>query len=275
MVRVLSPRESAAQAIGKFIVDFRHWLVPETRLLSRWKSQQHAYYVAEGRMVDDAPALIDSLRKAEAAVPMLVFAMKQVTAPPDLSQVIGMPFEKRVIIPTDPEKRQVIMRTEPRTYHVQLMFLTNDSDSAHAFASQFCSYIRLIEKRRIHVEYHLSPGITQPWHLTILDNSIYPDEITIEEANLKGALVDFDFSGLVPRVLKGLPPLYPEEFGPGSNLGGDTNNPNIPNRPGENPNGELGIVVQVDTHADLSGRRFVRGSIDPETRIITEEYIYL
>ncbi|GEM_PF-2347730 len=284
MTRVLTPRESAAQAIGKLILDFRYWLVPETSLLARWKTQQFAYLVAEGRMIDDAKALIDSMRKAEMTVPALIFAIKHVAAPPDLSQVVGVPFERKVILPSDPLKRQVLLRTEPRTYHIQFMFLCNDPDSANAFSSQFASYIRLIEKRRIHVEYFLSPDVKQAWHLTIFDNSIYPDEIAIEETNLTGALIDFDMSGLVPRAIKGLPPLYPEDFGPGSNVGGDANNPNNPGNGGNNPgegNGEppkpgtgagWGKVLEANIHTEPA-HRFIRVKQDPVTGLVTEELL--
>ena len=279
-LRVLTPRECVIRAIGKMILDFRVWLVPETKLLSRWKTQKYAYAVAEGRLVNDVQAMLDSLRKKEAEFPILVYAIQQIASPPDLSQVVGVPQELDVILPTDPLKRRVKLRTEPRAYHVQFAFLSNDTDSANAFTSQFCSYIRLMEKRRFGVEYYLSPDVTDRWHLTIFDNSIFPDSAQLDETNLVAGLLEFDFAGLVPRVIKGLPPLYAEEFGPGSNVGGDSYNPNSPiygGTPGSGQGGgqgdAWGVVVEADMFKDRNEPEFKRLYADEATGERTEQMI--
>lgn len=263
--RVLSPRECVSQAMGNFILDFRTWLIPETKLLTRWKTQKYAYAVAEGKLVDDLPSMLDSLRKKAIDFPILVYAVRQISAPPELSQVLGTHHEIKTVIPSDPLKRRVLLRTEPRVYHVQFLFLSNDVDSANAFTSQFCSYIRLMEKRRFEVNYFLSPDLRDKWHLTILDNSIYPDTADLEDKNIVAGLLDFDLSGLVPRVTKGLPQLYPDDFGDGSGIGGDATNPNHPNYgDGDNQQG-WGIVIEADLFKDRDLPTFKRLYADEVT----------
>lgn len=276
--RVLTPRECAQQSLAKLILDFRRWLVPETKLLSRWKTQRYAYAVAEGRLINDFNGMVDSYRKKERDVPMLLIAIQQVASPPDLSQVVGIPFELKTVIPTDPLKRKVTLRTEPRTYHVQFVFLANDTDSANAFTSQFCSYVRLMEKRRIAVNYFLSPDVRQEYHLTMFDNSLYPDKADIEEMNLVAGLIDFDLAGLVPRVTAGLPPLYQDEFtgvddGAGNgNGGGNGNGEDDGDGNGQDP-APWGVVTEADLNKDRPDPAFTRVKADPDTGERSEEQI--
>lgn len=278
--RVLTPRESAIQAVGRMVVDFRKWMIPETKLLSRWKTQKYAYAAAEGSMVDDIDQMIDSVRKKSIDLPIVVMAVRQISAPPELSQIIGVPQEIRTVIESDPLKRRVFLRTEPRTYHVQFVFLSNDTDSATSFTSQFCSYVRMLNKRRILVDYFLSPDLIDKWHLTIFENSLYPDSLQLDEKNLVAGMVDFDLGGLVPRVTRGLPPLYPDEFGEGSGVGGDANNPDHPHYQ-DNPSSGGGdgestgwhMVVEADLFKDRKKPTFNRLKADPETGVKTSEDI--
>lgn len=272
--RVLTPRECVEQAIAKMIMDFRTWIVPETKLLSRWKTQRFAYAVAEGRLINDFNAMLDSYRKKEKEVPMLLVAVQQIGAPPDLSQVVGIPYELKVVIPTDPLKRQVLLRTEPRMYHVQFVFLANDPDSANAFTSQFCSYIKLMEKRRITANYFLSPDLRQEWHLTIFDNSLYPDKADLDENNLVAGLLDFELAGLTPRVVAGLPPLYEDEFTETDNGGGTGGDGNNGGGTGEVPKGwEVVVEGDLNKDRDAHAEQFTRVLADPVTGERTEQQI--
>ncbi|MCU4320670.1 hypothetical protein KTH44_16255 [Acinetobacter bereziniae] len=260
-IRVLTPRECVQQAIGKFILDFRRWLVPETKLLSRWKTQHIAYTVAEGRMVNDFNTMLESYRKKNAELPMLLLSVQQIASPPELSQVVGTPFEVKTVIKHDPLKRRITLRSEPRTYHVQFVFLANDPDSANGFTSQFCNYIRLMEKRRIKVNYFLSPDLRDEWDITIFDNSLYPDKADIEEPNIVAGLLDFEFSGLTPRVMSGLPPLYEDEF----------TNPEVTDP--KNPYNEWSVVIEADLFKDRPAPTFVRVNANVITGEITEQNI--
>jgi len=269
MTRVLTPRECVQQALAKFVLDFRRWLIAETKLLSRWKTQKVAYAVAEGKLINDFNKMLDSYRKQSSGVPMLLLAVQEIAAPPDLSQIIGIPYEIKTVIETDPLKRRVKLRTEPRVYHVQFVFLANDVDSANAFTSQFCNYVRLMEKRRIMVNYFLSPDVRQEWHLTIFDNSLYPDKADIDESNLCAGLVDFEFAGLTPRVTAGLPPLYEDEFTDtdGSGSGG-TDGGNGNGSGGTDGNGSGGawtVTVEGDLFKDRNEPTFTRITADPQT----------
>lgn len=262
--KVLSPKECVQEAIGKFILDFRRWVVPETRLLSRWKTQTVAYAVAEGRLVNDFDGMLDSLRKKGVGFPILIVSVQHIAAPPDLGQVIGVPYEIKGIIKSDPLKRRVTLRTEPRTYHVQFVFLANDPDSANAFTSQLCSYVRLMEKRRIPVSYFLSPDVRDEWDITIFENTLYPDRAEIDSNNLVAGLVEFDFSGLLPRVITGLPPLYDDEFTHENGGGGG----------GSGSDKQFSVVVQADLFKTRENTdEFTRIDADIDTLERTEQTI--
>lgn len=261
MSRILSPRECVQQALGRFILDFRRWMVAETKLLNKWKSQRVAYSVAEGRLVNDFNAMLDSYRKKTQELPMLLIAVQQIASPPDLSQIIGIPFDVKTVIKSDPLKRNVTLRTEPRAYHVQFVFLANDPDSASSFTSQFCSYVRLMEKRRIPVNYFLSPDVRDEWDITIYDNSLYPDKADLDESNLVAGLVEFDFAGLTPRVTSGLPPLYPDEFPPEDENAGNPVKPIDP----DNPHGEWQVVVEADLFKGRDSDSYTKAEADPQT----------
>lgn len=257
-MRVLSPRECVSQTLAQFILDFRRWFSPETKILSKWKYQQVAYAVAEGRLVNDFPKQLDSYRKKDGALPILIIAVQNIVAPPDLSQIIGTPFEVKHVFKSDPQKRRVTMRTEPRAYHVQFVFVSNDPDSASAFTSQFCSYVRLMEKRRLMVNYFVSPEIRDAQPITIFDNSLYPDRVDLEETNLTAGLVEFDFAGLLPVVTSGLPPLYVDEFTPED----------------EKTSEQFAIVIEADLFKDRQGEKtFIRVNADPVTGERTEQVV--
>lgn len=291
MTRILTPRECVKQSLGRFILDFRRWLTPDTKLLGKWKTQSVAYAVAEGKAIDDFNKMIDSYRKKSSELPMLLIAVRQISAPPDISQLIGVPYELNTVMPNDPQKRHVKLRTESTAYHVQFVFVGNDPDSAGSFTNQFCNYIRLIEKRRITVSYFLAPDFRDDWHLTIMDNSIYPDSVDIEESNLCAGLLDFDFIGLTPRILAGMPPLYEDEFtdgfggtadgsgggngGNGGNGGGNGGNGSGGGNGGNN--GEVPpawkVVIEGHLFKDRPAPEYIQINADPITGERTDEII--
>lgn len=270
-VKVLSPKECVEQAIAKLILDFRRWMVPETRILSRWRTQTIAYAVAEGRLSNDFPGMVDSYRKKQQNVPILIISVQQISAPPDLSQVIGTPYDVKGVLKIDPLKRRITMRTEPRSFHVQFVFLANEPDSAHSFTNQFCSYVRLMEKRRIPVNFFLSPDLRDEYAFTIFDNTLYPDSAEIDQGNLVAGLVEFDISGLIPRVTSGLPPLYDDEFthengggSPGSGHGDHS---------GAGNNSQFKVVVEADLFKGRDDDTFIRVNADIDTLERTEQEI--
>lgn len=257
-MRVLSPKECVSQALAQMVLDFRRWLTPETQLLSKWRTQTVAYAVAEGKLVNDFSKQLDSYRKKGGTLPILILSVQNIVGPPDLSQIMGTHFEVKHIFKNDPLKRRATMRTEPRAYHVQFVFVANDPTSADAFASQFCAYIRLMEKRRIKANYFVSPEIRDEWDLTIFDNTLYPDRADLEETNVTAGLVEFDLAGLVPQVKSGLPPLYVDEFTPED----------------EKTSEQFSLVIQADLFKDREGEKtFIRIDADPATDERTEQVV--
>lgn len=201
-------RESVMTALCKMVLDFQKWMIAETKAMNHWKQDPIPTAIVEGRMIDDVQSMIDSYRKMgseKAVLPKLLMAVQRIKEAPDYSQIIGVPYEINARIPSDPKKRSLKLRAIPRSYRVQYAFLVNDPDSAQSFADQFASYIQLMEKRRIKVEYEFMLDLKDEWHLTIFDNSIYPDTASVEETNLTVGLLDFTMSGLLPQVTAGLP----------------------------------------------------------------------
>ena len=201
-------RESVMTSLCKMVLDFQAWMIPETKAMNLWKKDPIPTAIVEGRMIDDVQSMIDSYRKAgseKAVLPKLLLAVQRIKEAPDYSQIIGVPFEINARIPNDPKKRSIKLRAIPRSYRVQYAFLVNDPDSAQSFADQFASYIQLMEKRRIKVEYEFLSDLKDEWHLTIFDNSIFPDSASIDETNMTVGLLDFTMSGLLPQVTEGLP----------------------------------------------------------------------
>ncbi|AWL27131.1 hypothetical protein DJ533_00155 (plasmid) [Acinetobacter defluvii] len=201
-------RESVMNALCLMVLDFQKWMVAETKAMHHWKNQSTPTAIVEGRMIDDVQAQLDSYRKLgekSATLPRLLLSVQRIKEAPDVSQIIGVPFEINAVIPTDPQRRKVAIRAIPRSYRVQYAFVVNDPDSAQSFTDQFTSYIQLLEKRRIEIEYDLAFDTRDKWHLTIFDNSIFPDSASVEESNITIGLLDFTMSGLLPLVVEGMP----------------------------------------------------------------------
>ncbi|OTG87899.1 hypothetical protein [Acinetobacter sp. ANC 3813] len=281
--RILTPRECVKEAIADFLLDFRKWITPDTKSLSRWKSQTFAYAVAEGRLIDQFEKMLDSYRKKSNELPILIIAVKEISAPPDVSQLMGVPYELDTVIKADPLQRRVKLRTEPAAYHVQFAFVVNDPDSATSLTTQFCSYIRLMEKRRVYVSYFLAPDFRHKWPLTILDNSIFPDSVDIEQGNLTVGLLDFDFYGVTPRILAGMPPLYGDEFtdGRGTQADGTVGGGNNGGGGGGNGGGNNGdeepqgwdVVIQGDMFKERPEDTYTHVEVDLNTGEKTDEII--
>ena len=270
--RILTPRECVKEALAGFLLDFRKWQTPDTKSLSRWKTQTYCYAVAEGRLIDQFDKMLDAYRKKSHELPILIIAVKPISAPPEVSQMMGVPYELNTVIREDPLQRKVKLRTEPVAYHVQFAFVVNDPDSATSFTSQFCSYIRLMEKRRIPVSYFLAPDFRHDWPLTILDNSIFADSATLEEGNLTVALLDFDFYGVTPRIMAGMPPLYGDEFTDGRGTQADGTVGGIDDGTGEEPQG-WGVVIQGDMFKARPEDTYTHVEVDLSTGEKTDEVI--
>lgn len=252
----LTPREQAAVAFGKLIKDFHGWIAPETEALRHWINNSIPYAFAKSSLQSDVTKYLEELRKNNIGLPFVIFTIQEITAPPGLDQVIGVPWSMKAVFDEDPQKRHVLLRTEPCTYHVQLVFIAKDPDTSNSFCRQFASYLRNNAKRRFEVTYRVADDVLlRNWMMTVFDNSIYPDKADFEESNLVAGLIEFDMAGLVPQVLKGR----------GFYFSRDRDNGDPSYQPWY-------VTVQADFYKTRPKppMNFVRANADPDTRIITE-----
>lgn len=246
MTRIRSSREHVKTALCLFILDFQKWLHADTASLEAWKADPTPTVVVEGRMVDDINGQLESYRKSgNARLPRLFLAVQRIKEKPDASYLPTIPYDLKTRIPTDPQKRNIKLRALARAFRVQFAFLVNDPDSASSFTDQFSSYIELAEKRRFPVTYEFAPDVKDDWHLTILDNSIYPDSASVEDQTLTIGLLDFTAQGLLPQITAGL-------------------DPNIE---------AWHLVVESDQYKQRNQDKFVRLKADPSTGERTEELL--
>lgn len=245
--RIRSSREFVKTALCHVILDFQKWIEADTAALEEWKADPTPTVVVEGRMVDDINSQLEAYRKSgKARLPRLFLAVQRIKEKPDASYLHTIPYELNTRIPTDPQKRNIKLRAIARAFRIQFAFLVNDPDSASSFTDQFSSYIELAEKRRFPVTYEFAPGVKDDWHLTILDNSIYPDSAGIDEQNLTIGLLDFTAQGLLPQITAGLKPNEPKPWH---------------------------VVVESDQFKARNEPQFVRLKADEETGERTEELL--
>lgn len=207
MTRKRSSREFVKTSLCNVILDFQAWIQADTAALEAWKADPTPIVVVEGRMIDDVEKMLESYRKSGGArLPRLFLAVQRIKEKPDASYLQAVPYEINTRIPTDPLKRNIKLRAIARAFRVQFAFLVNDPDSASSFTDQFSSYIELPEKRRFPVTYEFAENVKDDWHLTILDNSIFPDSAVLDEQTLTIGLFDFTAQGLLPQITAGLEP---------------------------------------------------------------------
>lgn len=252
----LTPREQAAQAFGRVITDFHQWIAPETEALRHWCNNHIPYGFAKSALQEDVTKYLEELRKNKMGLPFLIFTMQEITAPPPLDQIIGVPWAMKAIFEEDPQKRRVFIRTEPCAYHVQMVFIAKDPDSSNSFCRQFASYLRHNAKRRFEVPYRVADDVLlRNWMMTIFDNTIYPDKCSFDEVNLVGGLIEFDMAGLVPQITEGRGYYFSRD----RDSGDPTKHPWY-------------ITLQADFYKarPKPPYNFVRANADPDTRIVTE-----
>lgn len=242
-------KESVLTAFALFALRFRDWAVAETKAMKYWKDDPTPNVIVEGKMADDVARMIDTYRKSGARLPRLMIAIQRLKDIPDPSQLYRIPFELNTRIPTDPKARNVKIRAIARAFRVQFAFLVNDPDTARSFTDQFSNFIEDQSNRRFLVSYEFAKDVKDDWHLTILDNSIFPDSASIGEDNIEIGLLDFTVQGLLPQVTAGLP-----EYG-------DTDQEEDPDsvKPGWK------VVVEADMNKGRQEQTFKRLKADPVT----------
>jgi hypothetical protein len=247
MTQQRSSREFVKTALCKVILDFQKWLHADTKALQAWKDDSKPIVIVEGRLVDDVQSMVDSYRKSGAArLPRLFLAVQRIKEKPDASSLRTVPNEINSRITGDQLKRNIKFRAIARAFRIQFAFLVNDPDSASSFTDQFSNYIELAEKRRFPVTYVFDDNASDDWHLTILDNSIFPDSASIEETDLTIGIFDFVAQGLLPQITAGL---NPDEPAPWS------------------------VVVEADMYPDRPTPEYLRLKADKDTGERSSEVI--
>lgn len=267
--------DSVKNAIGGLLIDFHKWTMPGTKAFKHWKKLPpvQAIKVAPSRMIDDIDAMLAKYRQQDtdkgfvAPLPVMIVALAPMVSPPDVSNVRGTPYWLDTMVPTDSDNRAIRLRTIPVQYRVQVAFIGPEGDTSQAVINQFCAYMTDDAKRRFMVTYELGSGIRDQWHLTVLENSLYPDSVPSGQNNIWINTVDFQVIGLEPQVV-GLNPNDREEDG--VDLGGRP--PIVPDKPDEYP-GEWTVVREADLHSIEEEPTIMRAVVDEKTMKRTIERV--
>lgn len=211
MTMPLSVREAFQKSWGNLLINFREWLLADTADLQYWKTRplKEAIAACPSRMVDDAEIMLSEWRKNQNAnvkgmtsfLPVMLTAFDSVPSPPDVSIIRGIPDWIPVILPQDPLKRMVRMRTIPIAVRAQIAVFTDNPHSALMFTSQFCAYLTSETKRILTITLPVGDGITDDCELVILDNSLYPSKVSTEAKNITIFTVDVTLNGVMTQVV--------------------------------------------------------------------------
>jgi len=204
-----SSLESVKVALGGLLIDFKKWSKADTKAFAYWKRLpvKDAIKVAPSRMIDDVDSMLSKYRQEEtdkgfvAPLPVMIIALAPMVSPPDVSNMRGVPFWLDTMVPTDPENRAIKLRTVPRQYRVQLAFVCAEGDTCQSVINEFCAYMTDDFKRRITATYDLGGGVKDDWHLTVMENSLFPDSVPTGQSNMWVNTVDFQVIGLLPQVV--------------------------------------------------------------------------
>lgn len=264
-----SPLESVKSAIGALMIDFKQWSMADTKAFHHWKGLEvkDAIKVAPTRMIDDIDSMLAKYRQQEtdkgfvAPLPVMIIALATMVSPPDIASLKGVPFWVDTMVPTDPRNRAIKLRTIAKQFRVQVAFVAAEGDTCQSVINQFCAYMQDDFKRRITAKYTLGDGVQDDWHLTVLENSLFPDSVPTGQNNMSVATVDFQLIGLLPQVVGLANDDGFDEYGEGVDLGGRD--------PITDENGntqEWSAIVEADLINDeASPGKALRASADAET----------
>lgn len=261
-----SPLESVKQAIGKVLVDFHKWTMPDTKALDYWKrlDVNKAIVVAPSRMIDDIDSMLSKYRQQEtdkgyvAPLPVMIVALANMVSPPEISAIKGIPYWLNTMVPTDTKNRPIKLRTVARQYRVQLAFVCAEGDTCQSVINQFCAYMQDDFKRRFMATYDLGAGVKDDWHLTVIENSLFPDSVPTGQANMAVNTVDFQVAGLLPQVVG----MRNEEgdYGEGVDLDGRD-----PIETDEGDIQEWSAIVEADLYSPADQTSVMRAKADKAT----------
>ncbi|MDO5769901.1 MAG: hypothetical protein Q4P13_10375 [Psychrobacter sp.] len=286
--RLLTPLESLQISWCLHLRDFRAWMQPTTLGLREWKRRRSdaAIIACEGRMIDDAEAMLKALEARDTAgitgdttnsgtsvdLPVMLTAISPIESPPEWDQLIPQPYWAMGVVPHDPLQRVIEYRTAAAAYRCQVAFFSPDPHATSSVSKQFINYFRFEVKRNFDVWFEIgyagSEIIRDNWNFRALENSIYPDKADVGATNIKVAVLDLTIIGLEPTVV-GLGAEWDDITDTGEPDGSTP--PGIPTLPGHRlPPEALGkFVIEADVIDAIEDYKN-RVSIDPATKVITE-----
>ena len=197
-----------------------------------------------------------------AKVKMLMSQVDMLTAtalidqPPDVSQLLPVPYFVPVVI----KDQLVKIRLIAKTVRTQISFYATNSHDARSVCYQFCTYMQDEDKRRVVVPFEMAGSHIEHSKFTVLENQLFPSPVPSEAINLSIFTIDVQLIGYLPQIL---------------GLGGQHDN-NTDN--GYNPDGSAVekplqnlVVIQADKFAEDG---HVRIKADRDTGAITVENIH-
>lgn len=200
----ISNNEYVMKALYQHVfVAFKEWLMADTKPLQDWKTRQRSIKACQGKLIDDAEAMLKQFRtkSQDDFLPVMLVAIAKIATPPDVSLLRAIPYLKDGIVENDSKTRHIKFRAIPMSYRVQFAFISPDSDSSSSLLAQFSAFMQDDFNRRFEVEYHLAPDLKSQWAMTVFDNSLYPDRAFVEQDNLEIGLLDFTIGGYIPQVV--------------------------------------------------------------------------
>lgn len=256
-----SSLESVKTALGGLLIDFKKWSKADTKAFDYWKRLpvHEAIKVAPSRMIDDIDSMLSKYRQQEsdkgyvAPLPVMFVALAQMVSPPDISAMKGVPYWLDTMVPTDPQNRMIKLRTIPRQYRVQIAFVCAEGDTCQSVINQFCAFLTDDFKRRIKATYDLGGGVKDDWHLTVMENSLFPDSVPTGQNNMAVNTVDFQVIGLLPQVVG---------LGDDDDVDPDGRDP-IPRDDGTTQ--EWSAIVEADLYGPVKEPTVQRAKADPAT----------
>lgn len=273
-----SPLECVLDAWINRVADFRAWCKPESKHAHAWKTRPFSQAVGgcRAKLVDDAEAMLTEWRKNENAdvsggstafIPVMLTAIAAIEVPPDVGQVMGVPYWLNATLPDDPEQREVQIRTVPASYRAQIAYFSTNPHDASSIANQFCAYMTDDSKRRFQVSYELSGGLIDQWDMTVLENNLFPSDSPTEVKNMYIFTVDVTMVGLIPHVI-GLDGEWDDVTDAGydqltGGMGGDNGGQDA----------SLGLLVEQTTIEDEDAASQTVVNADPDTGDVTTEVI--
>lgn len=152
-------------------------------------------------------AKIGGFSTAVSFIPTMITAVAPIQSPPEYEQVVGRSEWLNVVLPHDPKKRVVSLRTMPSAFRCQIAFFCPDSHGAMMVANQFCLYFKNEAKRTFSVGFelgfaddHQQQKLVDDWQFRVLENSLFPDKVASDYKNLTIVTVDCTIIGDIPIV---------------------------------------------------------------------------